>query len=179
MLGGVFSAGLAALLFYGGSNLFAPAIVGFALNQAVSFSDILLYAVRIFNDFEIQANSIERINDYLVIDQEPAPTKQGTPPAAWPTSGDIVIKDLEARYFAGGPPVLNKLNLTIKSGDRVGIVGRTGSGKSSLTLALLRMIPTEGSIVIAGLDSKKVNLESLRSALSIIPQDPVLLSGTL
>ena len=178
-LGGIFSAGLAALLFYSGQRILPTAVIGFALNQAVSFSNILLYFVRIANDLDIQANSIERINDYLVIDQEPAPTKRATPPAAWPTSGEIVIDNLRARYFDGGPVVLDNLSLTIEAGSRVGVVGRTGSGKSTLTMALLRIVPTEGTIRIAGIDTKDVNLNALRERLTIIPQDPTLLSGSL
>jgi len=179
LLGGLFSAGLAALLVYNGNGLLPASIVGFAINQAVSFSNILLYFVRMINQFEVQANGIERINDYLVIDQEPAPTERGMPPAAWPTTGEIRVDNLKARYYEGGPVVLDNLSFNIPAGSRIGIVGRTGSGKSSLTLALLRMIPTEGSIKIAGIDSKAVNLNALRSAVSIIPQEPTLLSGTL
>ncbi|ORY35072.1 hypothetical protein BCR39DRAFT_573867 [Naematelia encephala] len=178
-LGGIFSAGLAALLFYGGQRILPTAVIGFALNQAVSFSDILLYFIRISNDLDLQANSIERINDYIVIDQEPAPTAALKPPASWPTSGEVEIEHLTARYFEGGPVVLNDLSLTIEAGSRVGIVGRTGSGKSTLTMALLRVIPTEGAIRIAGVDTKSVNLDALRSRLTIIPQDPTLLSGSM
>jgi ABC-type multidrug transport system fused ATPase/permease subunit len=179
VLGGLFSSGLAALLVYTGSGILPASDVGFALNQAVSFSVILLYFVRMVNQFEVQANGIERINDYLQIDQEPASTEQGKPPASWPTTGDIRVENLNARYFEGGPLVLKDLSFDVPAGSRIGIVGRTGSGKSSLTLALLRMIPTEGSIRIAGIDSKHVNLQSLRKNVTIIPQEPVLLSGTL
>jgi ABC-type multidrug transport system fused ATPase/permease subunit len=146
VLGGLFSSGLAALLVYTGSGILPASDVGFALNQAVSFSAILLYFVRMVNQFEVQANGIERINDYLQIDQEPASTEQGKPPASWPTTGDIRVENLNARYFEGGPLVLKDLSFDVPAGSRIGIVGRTGSGKSSLTLALLRMIPTEGSI---------------------------------
>ncbi len=144
-----------------------------------SFAEILLYFVRVINDVEVQGNSIERIADYLAIDQEPAATEKGKPPASWPTSGDITVSNLTARYYDGGPVVLDNISLDVSAGSRVGIVGRTGSGKSSFTLALLRMIPTEGHIRISGLDSKAINLEALRSQITIIPQDPILLSGTL
>lgn len=179
LLGGLFSSGLAALLVYNGSGILPASDVGFALNQAVSFSAILLYFVRMVNQFEVQANGIERINDYLQIDQEPASTEQGKPPASWPMTGEIQVEDLNARYYEGGPLVLKDLSFSVPAGARIGIVGRTGSGKSSTTLALLRMIPTEGSIKIAGIDTKHVNLDALRTAVSIIPQQPVLLSGTL
>jgi ABC-type multidrug transport system fused ATPase/permease subunit len=178
-LGAFFSTGIAALLIYSGSSLLPASLIGFAINQAVSFSSILLWLVRMVNQFEVQANAIERVNDYLNIDQEPQATPRGVPPASWPKNGQIKVQNLVARYFEGGPVVLDNLSFDISAGSRIGIVGRTGSGKSSLTLALLRMIPTEGSINIAGIDSKQVNLDALRSAVTIIPQDPVLLSGTL
>lgn len=179
LLGAVFSATLASVLFYAGHNFLDAALVGFLLNQATSFADILLWAARMTNELSVQAQSIERINDYLVVEQEPAATTQGKPPASWPTSGEIVIKDLTARYYNGGPVVLDNLNLTIPSGSRIAVVGRTGSGKSTLTLALLRAIPTTGTINISGLDTDAINLNALRSHVTIIPQDPILLSGTL
>jgi ABC-type multidrug transport system fused ATPase/permease subunit len=121
LLGGLFSAGLAALLVYNGNKLLPASIVGFAINQAVSFSNILLYFVRMINGFEVQANGIERINDYLLIDQEPAPTERGMPPAAWPTTGEISVENLKARYYEGGPVVLDNLSFNIPAGSRIGI----------------------------------------------------------
>lgn len=179
VLGGLFSVGVASLLLYGGSNILPAYKIGLAINQAVSFSGALLYFVRIINGFEVQANGIERINDYFQIEQEPAPTEAGKPPASWPQTGEVKVENLKARYYDNGPVVLDDISFDIPAGSRVGIVGRTGSGKSSLTLALLRVIPTEGSIKIAGLDTRKINLNALRSAITIIPQDPVLLSGSL
>jgi ABC-type bacteriocin/lantibiotic exporter with double-glycine peptidase domain len=78
--------------------------------------------------FEVNANGIERINDYLRIDQEPAPTDLGTPPASWPMTGEIRVENLKARYFEGGPVVLDNLSFEVPAGSRIGIVGRTGSG---------------------------------------------------
>ncbi|WRT65691.1 uncharacterized protein IL334_002636 [Kwoniella shivajii] len=152
---------------------------GFALSQAISFSAMILWWVRMVNEMEVQGNSVERIEDYLKIDQEPKATSSKQPPAAWPTSGSIVLDKLSARYTPDGPTVLDKLNVTIASGEKVGIVGRTGSGKSTLALALLRMIPTEGDVWIDGRKTQDINLHSLRSHVTIIPQDPVLLSGSL
>lgn len=129
-LGALFAAILAAFLVYG-SNSLDVFVLGFAINQAISFADIILYCVRMLNDFEVQANGIERINDYIMADQEPRATEKGKPPAAWPTNGEIVLEGLTARYYNGGPTILKDLSLSIPSGSRVGIVGRTGSGKSS------------------------------------------------
>lgn len=131
---------------------------------------------------------MERIQEYVTIEQEPKPTEGGTPPAYWPASGDIRVEKLSARYSADGPKVLHDISFHIKSGERVGVgqypkvvstmnipltsvtVGRTGSGKSSLTLSLLRCIFTEGNVYYDGLPTASLNLESLRSNITIIPQ---------
>ncbi|EJT98573.1 P-loop containing nucleoside triphosphate hydrolase protein [Dacryopinax primogenitus] len=178
VLGGLFAAGLASYLVYkqayvGASN------IGFSLNMAVGLAGMILWWVRVLNEFEIAGNSLERILDYVVIEQEPVPTEKGKPPAYWPASGSIRAENLCARYSKDGPIVLDNLNFEIKSGERVGIVGRTGSGKSSLTLSLLRMIPTTGVIYYDGMPTNDINLDALRSNLTIIPQDPTLMSGTL
>lgn len=178
VLGAVFSAGLAAFLVFG-STKFDPVLIGFGLNQAVSVSEIILYWVKVANEFEVQCNSIERVNEFLTIDKEPAATEQGRPPASWPVSGEIIFDHVSARYFSEGPLVLKDISLRIESGSRVGVIGRTGSGKSTLTLALARMIPLEGSIIISGQDTRQLNLEALRRNVVSIPQEAVLLSGSL
>ena len=122
---------------------------------------------------------MERIQGYVDIEQEPKATSDGIPPAYWPASGEVVVEGLSARYSSDGPEVLHSLNFRIASGERVGVVGRTGSGKSSLTLALLRCILTEGTVYFDGVDTKKINLEALRTNITIIPQVPELLSDTL
>src|SRR5437868_462248 len=93
------------------------------------------------------------------------------PPAAWPTEGRIEVEDLVVAYAADLPPVLNGLTFSVNRNERVGVVGRTGAGKSSLTLALFRFLEARsGSIHIDGLDISKINLHDLRSRLAIIPQ---------
>jgi ABC-type multidrug transport system fused ATPase/permease subunit len=120
-------------------------------------------------------NSLERIQGYIDIEHEPKPVMVGKPPAAWPTSGDLVIEKLNARYSPDGPNVLHNLSFALKSGEKVGVVGRTGSGKSSLTLSLLRLIPTDGEVLYDGQPTSKLNLEDLRAAITIIPQQPELI----
>ena len=120
-------------------------------------------------------NSLERIQSYLDIEQEAKPTESGKPPAAWPTSGGIVVENLSARYSIEGPDVLHSLSFSIRAGEKVGVVGRTGSGKSSLTLSLLRLIPTDGEVWYDGQRTSQMNLEDLRGAITIIPQQPELL----
>ena len=122
---------------------------------------------------------MERIQEYAGIEQEPKPTPEGVPPAYWPASGELVVENLSAKYSTDGPEILHGLNFHIKSGERVGVVGRTGSGKSSLTLALLRCILTEGDIIYDGIPTSKINLDALRTNVTIIPQVPELLSDTL
>ncbi|KII86823.1 hypothetical protein PLICRDRAFT_700101 [Plicaturopsis crispa FD-325 SS-3] len=177
-LGGLFAASLAAYLVYGPKAVSASN-TGFSLTMAIGFSSIILWWVRALNDFEVQGNSLERIQSYINIEHEPKPKEGGVPPAYWPASGDIRAEHLSARYSPDGPEVLHDLSFHIKSGERVGIVGRTGSGKSSLTLSLLRCILTEGAVYYDGIPTSSVNLDVLRSNITIIPQIPELLSGSL
>ncbi|KAI0068112.1 P-loop containing nucleoside triphosphate hydrolase protein [Artomyces pyxidatus] len=180
VLGGLFTSALAAYLVYGpGRKDVLPSDTGFSLTMAVGFSGLIMWWVRFYNDFEVQGNSLERIQAYLEIEQEPKATKEGTPPAYWPASGDLKVEHLSARYSGDGPEVLHDLSFHVKSGERVGIVGRTGSGKSSLTLSLLRCILTEGNVYYDGLLTNSINLDDLRSNVTIIPQMPELLTGTL
>ncbi|KAF9533202.1 hypothetical protein CPB83DRAFT_846042 [Crepidotus variabilis] len=177
VLGAAFTSGLAAYLVYG-SNVGASNS-GLSLNMAVSFAMAIFWLIRIYNDLEVESNSLERIQGYVDIEHEPQPSDEGKAPAAWPTSGDLRVENLSARYSQNGPKVLHEINFHVKSGERIGVVGRTGSGKSSLTLALLRCIITEGTVYLDGLPTNKVNLDSLRSNITIIPQMPELISGTL
>ncbi|KAI0258771.1 hypothetical protein BC834DRAFT_974833 [Gloeopeniophorella convolvens] len=158
---------------------YLPSETGFSLNMAVGVSGMIIWLVRSFNEFEVSGNSLERMKAYIDIEQEPKPTDSGKPPAYWPASGELRVEKLCARYSPDGPEVLHELSFHIKSGERVGVVGRTGSGKSSLTLSLLRCIFTEGEVYYDGRLTKDINLDALRSNITIIPQMPELLSGTL
>ncbi|KAI3622081.1 atp-binding cassette transporter [Moniliophthora roreri] len=177
LLGALFASSLAAYLVYFHGQ--TASNTGFSLNMAVGFSAHILWWIRFLNEFEVQGNSLERIQGYLNIEQEPRPTTNGQPPAYWPASGNLTVEGLSARYSLNGPRVLHDLSFTIRSGERVGVVGRTGSGKSSLTLSLLRCIFTEGKVYYDGIPTDKINLDALRSKITIIPQMPELLSGTL
>lgn len=177
-LGALFASCLAAWLVYAQPGSTASN-TGFSLTMAVGFSGMILWWVRILNEFEVAGNSLERIQQYVSIEQEPKPTQDGLPPAYWPSSGDLKVEKLSARYSLDGPEVLHDLSFEIKAGERVGIVGRTGSGKSSLTLSLLRCIPTTGKVYYDGIPTDSINLDALRSNITIIPQVPELLSGTL
>ncbi|KAI0711031.1 P-loop containing nucleoside triphosphate hydrolase protein [Cerioporus squamosus] len=177
MASAIAAASLAVYLVYGpGVN---AVTTGFALSQAVGFGDMILWWLRMFNMVEVQCNSLERVEQYLHIEHEPGPTSAGTPPAYWPASGSLRVESLSARYSADGPRVLHDISFEVKSGEHVGIVGRTGSGKSSLALSLLRLIITEGQVYYDGIQTDSINLDALRSKITIIPQSPELLSGTL
>ncbi|KAF8963043.1 multidrug resistance-associated ABC transporter [Flammula alnicola] len=167
ILSALFNIALASYLVYGPS--IGASNTGFSLSMAANFCMMILWWVMVFNDFEVQANSLERIQGYIDIDHEPKPTKSGEPPAAWPTSGDLVVENLSARYSQTGPTVLHDLSFHIESGQRVG-VGNWQNRKRQVT---------EGTVYYDGIPTSKINLDSLRSNITIIPQTPELLSGTL
>ncbi|KAJ7578700.1 P-loop containing nucleoside triphosphate hydrolase protein [Mycena floridula] len=176
-LGGVSTALLATYIVYFGDA--GSGKVGFSLAQSILFSLQILWWVHVVNHFELSANSLERIQSYVQADQEPKPLDAGKPPAYWPASGELRVEKLSARYSFDGPKVLEDISFEIKSGQRVGVVGRTGSGKSSLTLSLLRCIYTEGTVYLDGIPTARINLDDVRTAITIIPQIPELLNGTL
>ncbi|KAJ4482242.1 P-loop containing nucleoside triphosphate hydrolase protein, partial [Lentinula aciculospora] len=179
-LAGIFTAALGAYLVYGDSGT-STANTGFSMTMAgkFGFTSLILTWVRLYNATHIEANSLERIQHYLVIDHEAEAVSEGVPPAYWPASGALRVERLSARYSREGPEILHDLTFSVRSGEHIGIVGRTGSGKSSLTLALLRAIPTSGQVFFDGISTDKLNLEALRSNITITPQVPELLSGTL
>ncbi|CAN8100892.1 unnamed protein product [Discula destructiva] len=154
------------------------ALAGFALAFALEFSNCVVFTIRLYANLELNMNAAERIVEYTEL---PTETLDGVhPPAAWPTQGSIEVNDLVVSYAPDLPPVLKGLTFRSEANERVGVVGRTGAGKSSLTLALFRFLEARsGSIHIDGIDISKIKLHDLRSRLAIIPQDPVLFSGTV
>ncbi|GAA5922614.1 uncharacterized protein JCM15063_003362 [Sporobolomyces koalae] len=156
-----------------------PALAGFIMSFALAFQDRILWLVRLFSSMEVNANSIERVQEYTVIEQE---ARGGSlPPAHWPSRfGSIKVKNLVASYAPELPPVLKDVSFDVKGGEKIGIVGRTGSGKSTLGLSFFRFIePTSGCIEIDGVSINQVKLESLRSAITIVAQDAALFAGSL
>uniref|UniRef100_A0A3P9MV56 ATP-binding cassette, sub-family C (CFTR/MRP), member 5 n=1 Tax=Poecilia reticulata TaxID=8081 RepID=A0A3P9MV56_POERE len=139
------------------------------------------FTVRLASETEARFTSVERIHHYIqVLGEAPARVKGQAPPPDWPQQGELVFRDVEMRYQENLPLVLNKISCSIRPKEKVGIIGRTGSGKSSLGVALFRLVErTGGSILIDGIDISDIGLADLRSKLSIIPQDPVLFSGTV
>lgn len=126
-------------------------------------------------------NCVERVQEYSDIDQEPpAVIESNRPPADWPMSGQVQVEDLSISYSPELPHVLKSLTFSTSSAEKIGVVGRTGAGKSTLSLAFFRILPfANGKICIDGVDISQIGLRDLRTRLTIIPQDPVLFSGTL
>ena len=176
MVGAVFAAIVAALIV--SIRGIDASLAGFALSFALSLSEAVIWMLRQYSNVELDSNATERIVEYSNITLE---KQTGTaPPAAWPTRGELEVNDLVVSYAPDLPPVLKGLTFSVTSNQRIGVVGRTGAGKSSLTLALFRFLEARsGTIHIDGVDIAGINLHDLRSRLAIIPQDPVLFSGTV
>ncbi|KAL8702181.1 MAG: hypothetical protein Q9201_004536 [Fulgogasparrea decipioides] len=176
LIGAIFATLVAAVIV--SAKGVDASLAGFALSFALQYSSGVIWTIRQYTNVEIAMNAMERIVEYSQI---PIEEQKGTDiPAAWPTEGHLRVESLVAGYAPDLPPVLKGLSFSIARKQRVGVVGRTGAGKSSLTLALFRFLEArEGSIVIDGIDISKVRLQDLRSRLAIIPQDPVLFSGTI
>ncbi|XP_054165162.1 multidrug resistance-associated protein 1-like [Oppia nitens] len=153
---------------------------GMALSNVTNLSYNLGLIVRMFTQFENSMVSFERIDEYCRLESEADLTSGQQLPDNWPTNGCVEFRQYSTRYREGLDLVLNQIDLNIKSGEKIGIVGRTGAGKSSLTLALFRLIESvSGKIVIDGIDISQLGLQQLRSRLTILPQDPVLYTGTI
>ncbi|XP_017047283.1 multidrug resistance-associated protein 1 isoform X18 [Drosophila ficusphila] len=159
-----------------------PGLVGLSVSYALQVTQTLNWLVRMSSDIETNIVSVERIKEYGETKQE-APwelEQDKTKPKNWPQEGRVEFQNFQVRYREGLDLVLRGVSFDIRGGEKVGIVGRTGAGKSSLTLALFRIIESAGGrISIDGVDIATMGLHMLRSRLTIIPQDPVLFSGSL
>ncbi|KAJ2867314.1 hypothetical protein GGH94_000943 [Coemansia aciculifera] len=160
---------------------FNSGLAGFVLIYAVNFWTEAIVVVRRYSDLELSLNCVERAHQYMVIDQEAASTTlpENRPASEWPSTGALAVRDLVVGYTSS-TPVLHAISFTVRHGEKIGIVGRTGAGKSTLSLALLRFIEaTSGQILLDGVDISTLGLEELRQSITIIPQDPVLFDGTI
>uniref|UniRef100_A0A673IAI5 ATP-binding cassette sub-family C member 9-like n=1 Tax=Sinocyclocheilus rhinocerous TaxID=307959 RepID=A0A673IAI5_9TELE len=157
-------------------------LVGLGLTYALTVTNYLNWVVRNLADLEVQMAAVKKVNSFLSTESENYEGSMDVSqvPEDWPQHGEIKIHDLCVRYDTMLKPVLKHVNAHINPGQKVGICGRTGSGKSSLSLAFFNMVDVfEGKIVIDGIDICKLPLQTLRSRLSIILQDPVLFSGSI
>ncbi|CAF3642109.1 unnamed protein product [Adineta steineri] len=155
--------------------------VGLMITYAIQITHALNLLVRTSSEIEANITSVERINEYAELTSEaPWEIPDRKPPSYWPINGNIQIMDLSTRYRNNLQLVLKNLTIDIQSGEKIGIIGRTGSGKSSLCLTLFRIIePTNGTIMIDNVDIRLIGVHDLRSKLTIIPQDAVIFAGTV
>ena len=169
-----------------------PGVAALALTYALNITVSMIYMVKSACDFENGCVALERILEYSKLIPEASWEQEkgkNVPKLSdnnnnkfddWPQEGKIQFENYKTTYRDGMEPVLKGINLIINSQEKIGICGRTGAGKSSLTLSLFRLIEaTEGQILIDGVDVSKLGLHQLRSKLAIIPQDPVLFTGSL
>ncbi|BFZ62919.1 hypothetical protein YB2330_004031 [Saitoella coloradoensis] len=177
VLGGFFATIAAALILIN-INRVDAGLAGFSLSFALDFQTYIFWMVRRITDVELSMNAVERVTEYTNMPTEPQ--DQRSPPATWPENGAISFRNYEAKYAADLPLVLRGLTFDIKSNEKICLVGRTGSGKSTITLGLFRFLEAAGGdIFIDGVNISKISLYDLRSRLTIIPQDPVLFTGTV
>ncbi|KAJ2631714.1 hypothetical protein H4R22_001792 [Coemansia sp. RSA 1290] len=176
MLGTTLSS-VATLHYYGIGD---PGMVGLAVTYALSLTGHLNMSVKSYTGMENSMVQLERINEFANLPSEAPETLSNRPAEEWPDQGTVEFKNYSTRYREGLDLVIKDLSFKVKPMQKVGIVGRTGAGKSSLTLALFRLIEAAaGQILIDGQDIAQYGLFDVRSKLSIIPQDPVLFAGTV
>ncbi|CAG2168420.1 unnamed protein product, partial [Oppiella nova] len=152
---------------------------GLAFSSALMLTGMTQWGVRQSAELESQMTSVERIIEYSKLPQE-APLDSDDrhrPPPDWPSKGQIELRNMSLVYEGSTKPVLKNLCCSVKSGEKIGIVGRTGAGKSSIISALFRMVEPRGEVVVDGVDTKSIGLHDLRRNISIIPQDPVVFTG--
>ncbi|XP_050231387.1 ABC transporter C family member 8 isoform X2 [Mercurialis annua] len=171
----------ALLLVFLPKGTIAPGLVGLSLSYALSLTSNTVFMSRWYCNLANYIISVERIKQFMHIPPEPpAILENSRPPSSWPFQGRIELQELKIRYRPNAPLVLKGISCVFDEGTRVGVVGRTGSGKTTLISALFRLVePASGQILIDGLDICSIGLKDLRTKLSIIPQEPTLFRGSV
>lgn len=174
------AAGFAIISVSTGSGLSAG-LVGLSMSYALQITQSLNWIVRQTVEVETNIVSVERVLEYAQLPSEaPEIISKNRPPVSWPAKGAVSFNNYSTRYREGLSLVLKDISLSIKSHEKIGVVGRTGAGKSSLTLALFRIIePTDGDVSIDDVSTSSIGLLDLRRRLAIIPQDAALFEGTV
>lgn len=174
----MFAAGVFVLISVGHLD---AGLAGLSLSYAIAFSETALWVVRLYSNIEMNMNSVERLQEYFEIEQEPpAEVPETEPVAEWPQEGAISVKDVSLRYSPELPRVIKNVTFEVSPNQKIGIVGRTGAGKSTIITAFFRFLePETGSIHIDGVDITQIGLKNLRQAITIIPQDPTLFTGDI
>ncbi|XP_059667170.1 ABC transporter C family member 10-like [Cornus florida] len=160
---------------------FSPGFIGMALSYGLSLNMSLVFSIQTQCTLANYIISVERLNQYMHIPSEaPEVIEENRPPVSWPSLGKLEILDLQIRYRPEAPLVLRGISCTFEGGHKIGIVGRTGSGKTTLIGALFRLVePIGGKIIVDGIDICTIGLHDLRSRFGIIPQDPILFNGNV
>ncbi|XP_023236891.1 multidrug resistance-associated protein 4-like [Centruroides sculpturatus] len=155
--------------------------IGLVMSYALLFVMLFQTTIRYISEVDFQMNSVKRILKYSKLKSEASyeSSSDKQPPADWPQKGEIYFDNVSLQYSKDKNIVLKNLTFRIHSGEKIGIVGRTGAGKSSIIASLFRMTEPTGTITIDGIDTKDIGLRDLRSKISIIPQDPMLFTGPL
>ncbi|KAK5653885.1 hypothetical protein OQA88_7810 [Cercophora sp. LCS_1] len=176
------------------SSALGAGLVGFSLSNVSGLSSSILMLVRVLNQLEVEFQGFQRVEEYSNLSPEEKPsTEAGPPPPSlappsgelmtskdWPTTGSVELRNVTVRYDVDGPDILKDVSLKFAAGERVAVVGRTGSGKSTLVLSLLRFTHiVSGQILYDGVDIAMIPRKRLRQALTIIPQEAILFNGTL
>uniref|UniRef100_A0A3Q3RKQ0 ATP-binding cassette, sub-family C (CFTR/MRP), member 3 n=1 Tax=Mastacembelus armatus TaxID=205130 RepID=A0A3Q3RKQ0_9TELE len=171
----------AALFAVAGKENLNPGLVGLSVSYALQVTMSLNWMVRMTSDLESNIVAVERVKEYSETKTEaPWEVEDKKPPPEWPIKGNVEFQNYSVRYREGLDLVLKNLTLNVRGGEKIGIVGRTGAGKSSMTLCLFRLLEAAaGEITIDEVRIAEIGLHDLRSKLTIIPQEPVLFSGTL
>ena len=165
-----------AILSFQGAGM-----AGLAITSSLNLTGLMSWLVRMSTELEVNMNSVERLLEY---DSQPTEAdliiESSRPSSSWPSHGEIQFRDLYVRYREDLAPVLKGLNFTVEGQQKVGICGRTGCGKSTLMITIYRLIePCGGRVLIDGVDTGTLGLYDLRSRLALVPQEPVLFTGTM
>uniref|UniRef100_A0A8C3D2D7 Multidrug resistance-associated protein 1 n=1 Tax=Cairina moschata TaxID=8855 RepID=A0A8C3D2D7_CAIMO len=171
----------AALFAVIARNKLSPGLVGLSVSYSLQVILLLNKKIRMSSELETNIVAVERVKEYAEMEKEAEWSIEQTAPAStWPEEGKVEFRGYGLRYREDLDLVLKNINVTINGGEKIGIVGRTGAGKSSLTLGLFRINEAaEGEIIIDGINIAKIGLHDLRFKITIIPQDPILFSGSL